>query len=204
MKPEDLIPDGDRAKRHLRIAQALAILSKTRAPTLDRVREALSRVQGNQPAVAMAIILAYSKRHPLREREEWLKAAVDALQQYQLSDEADKKEAELAKDYLENEIAAYNAEIQRIEKIRERSSLGILLLLLLLIAGGLIYIGYSFIPKPETAETKIAESNHADAKPVSGRSLEKQPGPKSEAEKVPATEVKKTERGGRPTNPAGK
>lgn len=212
MKAEDLIPAGDRAKRHLRVAQALAMLSKSRAPSLSLVKDALSRVQGNQPAVAMAIILEYSKRHPLHERGDWLKAAGEALQEYRLSDDADQKEAELARGHLEHEIAAYNAEILRLEKLRERLSMGILLLLLLLMAGTLIYIGYSFNSKQEGEETKkdkpatpkTAEVKQADAKPVPGKTNDKKPDSKREAEQAPAAEVKKTDKDAKHTKPAGK
>jgi len=211
MKAEDFNP-GARAKRHLRVAQALAQLSKSRAASLGRVRDAITRVQGNQPAVAMAIILEYSKRHPLHERGEWLKAAGEALQEYRLSDDADQKEAELARDYIGQEVLSYNAEMERIEKLRERFSMGILLLLLLLMAGALIYIGYAFIPKPEGEETKTekpaatksAETKKADAKPEAGKNVDKKPEPKREADKAPAAEVKKTDKDAKPTKPAGK
>jgi hypothetical protein len=212
MKAEDLIPAGDRAKRHLRVAQALAHLSKIRTPSLSQVKDALAKVQGNQPAVAMAVIMEYSKRNPLHLRGEWLRAADEALQLYRLSDDADQKEAELARDRIKQEIEAYNAEMERIEKLRERLSMGILFLLLLLMAGALIYIGYAFIPKPEGAETKTekpaatkpAETKKADAKPEAGKTVDKKPEPKHEADKAPAAEVKKTDKDAKPTKPAGK
>lgn len=216
MKAEDLIPAGDRAKRHLRVAQALAQLSKTRTPSLNQVKEALSKVEGNQPAVAMAVILEYSKRHPLHLRGEWLDACVEALRRYALSEDAEKVDAGLARDHLEHEISAYNAEILRLEKLRERLSMGILSLLLLLMAGGLIYIGYAFIPKPEGEEpkgekpapAKTAETKKADAKPDAktdaGKKSDKKPEPKREADKAPAAEVKKTDKDAKNTKPAGK
>jgi len=224
MKAEDLIPAGDRAKRHLRVAQALAQLSKTRTPSLNQVKEALAKVEGNQPAVAMAVILEYSKRHPLHLRGEWLDACVDALKRYALSDDAEKVDAGLARDHLEHEISAYNAEILRLEKLRERLSLGILSLLLLLMAGGLIYIGYAFIPKQEDekpkadkpVESKTAETKKADAKPDAkpdaktdaktdaGKKSDKKPEPKREADKTPAPETKKADKDAKPTKPAGK
>ena len=216
MKTEDLIPAGDRAKRHLRVAQALAQLSKTRTPSLNQVKEALSKVEGNQPAVAMAVILEYSKRHPLHLRGEWLDACVDALKRYALSDDAEKVDAGLARDHLEHEISAYNAEILRLEKLRERLSLGILSLLILLMAGGLIYIGYAFIPKQEDekpkadkpVESKTAETKKADAKPDAktdaGKKSDKKPEPKREADKTPAPETKKADKDAKPTKPTGK
>jgi hypothetical protein len=216
MKAEDLIPAGDRAKRHLRVAQALAQLSKTRTPSLDQVKEALAKVEGNQPAVAMAVILEYSKRHPLHLRGEWLDACVDALKRYALSDDAEKVDAGLARDHLEHEISAYNAEILRLEKLRERLSLGILSLLLLLMAGGLIYIGYAFIPKQEDekpkaekpAQAKTDETNKAVAKPDgktdAGKKAEKKPDEKRESDKAPAPETKKADKDAKTAKPAGK
>ena len=216
MKAEDLIPAGDRARRHLRVAQALAQLSKTRTPSLNQVKEALSKVEGNQPAVAMAVILEYSNRHPLHLRGEWLDACVDALKRYAVSDDAEKADAGLARDHLEHELSAYNAEILRLEKLRERLSMGLLSLLLLLIAGGLIYIGYAFIPKLEGEEpkaekpapAKTAETKKADAKPDTktdaGKKAEKKPDEKREADKAPAAETKKTDEDAKTTKPVGK
>jgi hypothetical protein len=212
MKAEDLISAGDRAKRHLRVAQALAVLSKARAPDLPQVKDAISRVHGNQPAVAMAIILEYSKRHPLHERGEWLKAAVDALNQYRLSDDADKKEADLAKEHLQDEISAFNAEILRIEKLRERFSLALLMLLVLMMMAGLIYVGYSLSQRSEEAKQasdKTPVENKADAKPAAsktdtGKPTDKKPEPKREPEKTPAVPSKKTEKDGKASKPAGK
>jgi hypothetical protein len=212
MKAGDLISAGDRAKRHLRVAQALAHLSKIRTPSLSQVKEALAKVQGNQPAVAMAVIMEYSKRNPLHLRGEWLRAADEALQLYRLSDDADQKEAELARDRIKHEINAYNAEMDRIETLRERLSMGVLLLLVLLLAGGLIYIGYAFSPKPEGEETKTvkpgateaAETKKADAKAVAGKPDNKKPDSKHEPEKTPAGPSKKTETDGKASKPAGK
>lgn len=216
MKAEDLISAGNRAKRHLRVAQALAQLSQTRTPSLNQVKEALSKVEGKQPAVAMAVILEYSKRHPLHLRGEWLDACVEALRRYALSEDAEKVDAGLARDHLEHEISAYNAEILRLEKLRERISMGILSLLLLLMAGTLVYIGYAFIPKPEGAENntdKPAESKATEvkktetkpvAKPDAGKSVDKNPEPKREAEKAPPAEAKKTGKDAKLTKPAGK
>jgi len=160
----------------------------------------------------MAIILEYSKRHPLHERGEWLKAAGEALQEYRLSDDADQKEAELARDYIEHQVLSYNAEILRLEKLRERFSMGILFLLLLLMAGTLIYIGYSFNAKQEGEETKkdkpttpkSAETKPADTKSDAGKIGNKKSEPKREPDKAPADEVKKTDKDAKPTKSAGK
>jgi len=216
MKAEDLIPAGDRARRHLRVAQALAQLSKTRTPSLNQVKEALSKVEGNQPAVAMAVILEYSKRHPLHLRGEWLLAADKALQLYRLSDDADQKEAELARDHIEQEVIAYDSEMLRLEKLRDRISMGVLSLLLLLMAGTLVYVGYAFIPKPEDAgnktdkpaESKATEAKKTESKPDAksgdGKPADKKPEPKRDAEKAPAAEVKKTDKDAKTTKPVGK
>jgi hypothetical protein len=216
MKAEDLIPAGDRAKRHLRVAQALAQLSKSRTPSLSQVKEALAKVEGNQPAVAMAVILEYSKRHPLYLRGEWLRASEKALQLYRLSDDADQKEAELARDHINHEIESYNAEMERLETLRERLSMGMLSLLLLLMVGTLIYIGYSFNSKPEgeelkadkPASAKTDETNKAVAKPDAktdvGKKADKKPDEKRETDKAPAPETKKADKDAKPTKPAGK
>ena len=206
MKAEDFNPGG-RAKRHLRVAQALALLSKNRAPSLGRVRDAISRVQGNQPAVAMAIILEYSKRHPLHERGEWLKAAGEALQEYRLSDDADQKEAELARDYIEHELTLYKAEIERIEKMRERFSLAILFLLVALMLVSLSYFGYTLLQglnNPNKDQEKPTTEKVAAEKKGTEKLPEKKPEEKHGAEKTSKSEPKKTEKEKKPSKPPGK
>lgn len=212
MKAEDLLSEGERAKRHLRVAQALAMLSKMRAPSLNRVKGALSRVQGNQPAVAMAVILEYSKHHPLHERGVWLEAAGMALQEYRLSEDADQKEAELARDHIEHELSLYKAEIERIEKIRERFSLALLFALVAAMIAGLVYIGYSFAP-PDTAMSSEADksttpkkNDEKTAAPKTDPDKTKAPHAegKSTAEKPKPAETKKTDKDSKSANPVGK
>ncbi len=107
MNAEEHLTEGERAKRHLRAAQALALLAKNRRPSLAEVKAATTRLQAKQPAVAMAIILAQAKRQPLHERGEWLDAAKDALHAYRLSDGADQKEAELAHEHIDKELSLH-------------------------------------------------------------------------------------------------
>lgn len=206
MKAEDFNP-GARAKRHLRVAQALALLSKNRAPSLGRVRDAISRVQGNQPAVAMAIILEYSKRHPLHDRGEWLKAAGEALQEYRLSDDADQKEAELARDYIEHELTLYKAEIARIEKMRERFSLAILFLLVALMISAIVTFGYMFVQglnNPNKDQEKPAIEKPAAEKKEAEKPPEKKPEEKHGAEKASKAEPKKADKEKKLATPPGK
>lgn len=207
MKAEDLIPAGDRAKRHLRVAQALAMLAKTRAPSLSRVKDALARVQGNQPAVAMAVILEYSKRHPLHERGDWLKAAGEALQEYRLSEDADQKEAELARDHIEHEISLHKAEMERIERMRERFSMAILGLLVTLLITGIVYFGYTFVKglnERDNEKGKPSVENIApDAKGVE-KPAEKKAEEKTAGEKASKPDAKKADKDRKPATPSGK
>jgi len=198
MKAEDLVSPGDRAKKNLRVAQALAALStKGRQPALSTVKEALTKVQGPQPAVAMAIILQYSKRHPLHERGEWLKAAGETLQEYRLSDYADQKEAELAQDYIEHEHALYEAEIERIEKMRERFSLAILCLLVTVLLTSLVYFGYTFVQgmnQDDKLAPQAVSEKPADKKTAPKPATAKTPAAPTIAETKPAEPEKKTDK----------
>ena len=202
MKAEDLIPAGDRAKKHLRVAQALATLStKGRQPALSTVKEALAKVQGPQPAIAMAVILQYSKRHPLHERGEWLKAAGEALQEYRLSDYADQKEAELAHEQIEHQTALHKAELSRIDKMRERFSLALLILLVSLMLMTIGYFGYTFvqgIKSDAKEEVKAAVEQPTDKKPNQKPAPRKTPAAPTKAETKPTETDKKT------ANPAKK
>ena len=202
MKAEDLIPAGDRAKKHLRVAQALATLStKGRQPALSTVKEALAKVQGPQPAIAMAVILQYSKRHPLHERGEWLKAAGEALQEYRLSDYADQKEAELAHEQIEHQTALHKAELSRIDKMRERFSLALLILLVSLMLMTIGYFGYTFvqgIKSDAKEEVKAAVEQPTDKKPNQKPAPGKTPAAPTKAETKPTETDKKT------ANPAKK
>jgi hypothetical protein len=198
MKAEDLISPGDRAKKNLRVAQALAALStKGRQPALSTVKEALTKVQGPQPAVAMAIILQYSKRHPLHERGEWLKAAGETLQEYRLSDYADQKEAELAQDYIEHEQALYEAEIERIEKMRERFSLAILCLLVTVLLISLYFFVRNFAQEMKQDDKQPPQAvgeKPADKKTTPKPATAKTPAAPTIAETKPAEPEKKTDK----------
>lgn len=202
MKAEDLIPAGDRARKHLRVAQALATLStKGRQPALSTVKEALTKVQGPQPAVAMAIILQYSKRHPLHERGKWLIAAGEALQEYRLSDYADQKEAELAHEQIEQHTGLYKAELSRIEKMRERFSLALLCVLVAALLMTIGYFGYIFvqgIKSDAKEEVKAAVEQPTDKKPNQKPAPGKTPAAPTKAETKPTETDKKT------ANPAKK
>jgi hypothetical protein len=145
MNSEDLLSEGERAKRHLRIAQVLALLAKSRRPSLVEVQAATTRLQAKQPAVAMAIILAHAKRQPLHERGDWLKAGAEALHAYRLGDGADQKEADLAHEHIEREIFLHKAELARLEKLRERVSLALLCLLVTAMLVTIGYFGYTFV-----------------------------------------------------------
>lgn len=189
MKAEDLISPGDRAKRSLRIAQALAQLSKMRAPELLRVQDVLTRLAGTQPAVAMALTMEYAKRQPLHERGPWLKAAAELLGHYRLSTDADQLEADKARDYLNTQEALCQAECDRRERNRERWELAVLGLLVALMLTLLLYAALRFMqnnkvpatssnqtsnenhtitsagePKPETPPTKAAQKDNSPAK----------------------------------------
>ena len=200
MKAEDFIPAGVRAKKNLRVAQALATLStKGRQPALSTVKEALTKVQGPQPAVAMAIILQYSKRHPLHERGEWLKAADETLQEYRLSDYADQKEAELAQNYIEYELTLYKAEIERIEKMRERFSLAILCIVVTVLLTSLYYFGSTFVQGTKLDAEKPAQAGdqkQPDKKNDPKLSPAKTPAAPTKAEPKPAEPEKKTPKPG--------
>jgi len=176
MKPEDFKQPGERAKRLLRVAQALTVLSKNKAPTLSQVNDAIIRLKGRQPAVAMALLFEYAKRRPLNERIEWLNATKDALKEYRLSEDADKEAAKLVSEYLEQQLEICEAEIEKQEKISERISmiyLGIGVILILSLLG---YIAYSRPQKNDSGdkktETPIIEKSDnvessASEKPVS-------------------------------------
>lgn len=212
MKAEDLLSEGERAKRHLRVAQALALLTKSRKPSFLEVKAATTRLQAKQPAVAMAIILAHAKRRPLHERGDWLDAATEALRAYRLGDGADQKEAELAHEHIEKETSLHKAELARIEKMRERFSLALLCVLVTAMVAALIYVGYSFAPrdtaKPsEAAKTTTTKKN--DEKAVSPKADQaKTTAPHTEGKPAPEkpthTEVKKTDKDSKKANPVGK
>jgi hypothetical protein len=202
MKTEDLISAGDRAKLHLRVAQALSFLSKSRAPSLPRVKEALSRVHAKQPAVAMAIILEYSKRHPLHERGPWLKTASEMLQEYRLSGSADQKEAELARDHIELQMNLCKAENERLERIRELKSIGTLAVIVLSIIGLLIYFGYEFLNNHKDVDNsggKIPADKNVAPKAAEDKTDENPPPPKATS-----SDPKKPEQDKKPPNLVGK
>lgn len=195
MNAEEHLTEGERAKRHLRVAQALAVLSKTRNPSLTSVQDAVSRLQVNQPAVAMALILAYAKRHPLHERGEWLKSAAESLRAYRLGDAADQKEADLAHEHIEHELDLHKAELRRIENLRERFSMALLVLLVTSMIACLIYLGYAYW-------TSASQESKDPVKPVAEQPADKKNDPKtatakptptsSKAETKPAETDKKT------------
>lgn len=201
MNVEEHLTEGERAKRHLRVAQALAVLSKTRNPSLTSVQDAISRLQVNQPAVAMALILAYAKRHPLHERGEWLKSASESLRAYRLGDAADQKEADLAHEHIEHELALHKAELRRIENLRERFSMALLVLFVTSMIACLIYLGYAYWP------TESQESEDP-AKPVAEKSADKKNDPKmATAKTTPASakaEAKPAETDKKTAKPTGK
>jgi hypothetical protein len=195
MNAEEHLTEGERAKRHLRVAQALAALSKTRNPSLKSVQDAVSRLQVNQPAVAMAIILAQAKRQPLHERGEWLKSAAESLRAYRLGDAADQKEADLAHEQIERELGLHKAELTRLEKMRERFSLALLCLLVASMIAGLVYLGYTFWPteKQESKEpAKHAAEKQTDKKIDPKTATAKTTPASNKAETKPAETDKKT------------
>jgi hypothetical protein len=212
MKAEDLLSEGERAKRHLRIAQALAQLAKSRRPSLVEVQAATTRLEAKQPAVAMAIILAHAKRQPLHERGDWLKAAAEALHAYRLGDGADQKEAELAHEHIERETSLHKAELARLEKLRGRFSLALLSVLVTAMVAALIYVGYSFAPRD------TAKPNEADKTTTTKKNDEMTVAPKANQAKTtaphtegkPATEkptpaeAKKTDKDSKKANSVGK
>jgi hypothetical protein len=211
MKAEDLLSEGERAKRHLRVAQALALLTKSRKPSFFEVQAATTRLQAKQPAVAMAIILAHAKRQPLHERGEWLDAAKDALHAYRLSDGADQKEAELAHEHIEKELSLHKAELARLEKLRERLSLALLCLLVAGMLLGLILIGINYAQsqpdkgteKEKPAATTTAEDKSASTKAEGAKPKNPQSGTKPPADK-PKQAAPKTDKDSHPANPAKK
>ena len=212
MKAEDLLSEGERAKRHLRVAQALALLTKSRKPSFLEVQAATTRLQAKQPAVAMAIILAHAKRQPLHERGEWLEAAEKTLHAYRLGDGADQKEADLAHEHIANETTLHKAELARREKLRERLShllLGILVdgMLLGLILVGINY-GQSQTDKGAEKEKPVAKTTTEDksAPPKAEGSKPKDPqsGTKPPADKPKPAESKKPDKDTHPANPAKK
>ena len=201
MNSEDLLSEGERAKRHLRVAQALAQLAKNRRPSLAEVKAATTRLQAKQPAVAMAIILAHAKRQPLHERGDWLKAAMEALHAYRLGDGADQKEADLAHEHIEKETSLHKAELARLEKMRERFSLALLCVLVTLMLMTIGYFGYTFvqgIKSDAKEEVKAAVEQPTDKKPNQKPAPGKTPAATTKAETKPTETDKKT------ANPAKK
>lgn len=212
MKAEDLLSVGERAKRHLRVAQALALLTKSRKPSFLEVQAATTRLQAKQPAVAMAIILAHAKRQPLHERGDWLTAATDALRAYRLGDGADQKEAELAHEHIEKETSLHKAEVARIEKMRERFSLALLCLLVGGMLLGLILIGINYAQsqpdkgaeKEKTASKITTEDKSSSAKAEEAKPKDSPSGTKPPADKPKPADAKKPEKGNSPSKPAKK
>jgi hypothetical protein len=212
MKAEDLLSEGERAKRHLRVAQALALLTKSRKPSFFEVQAATTRLQAKQPAVAMAIIMAHAKRQPLHERGAWLEAAAKALREYRLGDGADQKEAELAHEHIEKETSLHKAELARREKLRERLSLALLCLLVAGMLLGLIMVGINYAQsqpdkgtaKEKPAATTTTEDKSASTKAEGSKPKDPQSGTKPPAEKPKAAESKKPDKDSHPANPAKK
>lgn len=164
MNTEDLLTSGERAKRSLRTAQALAMLAKQRKPELPRVKDCVVRLAAKQPAIAMALTLDYAKRHPLHERGEWLDYATELLEQYRLSVDANQQEADQARDYLAAQKKLWQQECERLERNRERLNLVAAGLLLALLLGVLAYTAYLFTQK------KSAQSPSSTATTPSGPS----------------------------------
>lgn len=212
MNTEEHLTEGERAKRHLRVAQALAQLAKIRRPSLDEVKAATTRLQAKQPAVAMAIILAQAKRQPLHERGDWLDAAAGALREYRLGDGADQKEAELALEHIEKQTSLHKAELARIEKMRGRFSLALLCLLVTAMLLGLILIGINYAQnqpdkgteKEKTAAAITKEDKPAPPKAEGPKPKNPQSGTKPPAEKPTPAEAKKTDKESTPSKPAKK
>lgn len=212
MKAEDLLTEGERAKRYLRVAQALALLTKSRNPSFVEVKAATTRLQAKQPAVAMAIILAHAKRQPLHERGDWLEAATEALRAYRLGDSADQKEADLALEHIEKETSLHKAELARREKLRERLSLALLCLLVAGMLLGLIMIGINHFQgqpdkgteKEKPASTITAEDKSAPPKAEGSKPKDPQSGTKPPADKPKPAESKKLDKASHPAKPAPK
>ena len=185
MKAEDFKQPGERAKRLLRVAQALTVLSKSRAPSLSQVNDAITRLKGRQPAVAMALLFEYAKRRPLHERIEWLNAAQETLKEYRLSENADKEAANLVSEYLTYQFELCKTEIQRQEKMRERISMIYLGIVIVLILGVLGYILYSYTLKNDSGdkkpETPVSEKIVSVEKTNETKSDKDKPSPKSRA-----------------------
>ena len=154
MKAEDFKQPGERANRLLRVAQALTVLSKSKAPTLSQVNNAITRLRGRQPAVAMALLFEYAKRRPLHKRIEWLNATQDALKEYQLSEDADKEATTQVSEYLERQLEICEAEIEKQEKISERISMVYLGIAVILILSLLGYIAYNPQQKNDSGDKK--------------------------------------------------
>jgi hypothetical protein len=212
MNVEEHLTEGERAKRHLRVAQALAVLSKTRNPSLTSVQDAISRLQVNQPAVAMALILAYAKRHPLHERGEWLKSASESLRAYRLGDAADQKEADLAHEHIEEETSLHKSELARREKLRERLSLALLCLLVAGMLLGLIMVGINYAQSQSDKGTEkempalaiTTEDKSTPPKAEGSKPKDPQSGTKPPADKPKPAESKKPDKDSNPANPAKK
>jgi hypothetical protein len=184
----------------------LALLAKSRRPSLVEVQAATTRLQAKQPAVAMAIILAHAKRQPLHERGDWLKAAAATLHAYRLGEGADQKEAELAHDHIERETFLHKAELARLEKLRERFSLALLCVLVTSMLAGLVYVGYSVLKerKPDTKEpAQSAVEKSSDKKTAPKTATAKTPPASTKAETQPA-DAKKTEKDSQTAQPAKK
>lgn len=171
MKAEDFKQPGERAKRLLRVAQALTVLSKSKAPSLNQVNETITPLKVRQPAVAMALLFEYAKRQPLHKRLDWLNATQDALEEYRLSEDADKDAASRVSEYLEQEVELCEAEIEKQEKIRERVSMIFLVIATVLILGMLSFVAYRFKQKNESGnkkpETAVSEKTSSAENTVS-------------------------------------
>jgi hypothetical protein len=154
MKAEDFKQPGERAKRLLRVAQALTVLSKSKAPTLSQVNDAITRLKGRQPAVAMALLFEYAKRRPLHKQIDWLNATQDALKEYRDSEDADKEAVNRVSEYLKQQLEICEAEIEKQEKIRERVSMIYLGIATMLIIGVFGYILYSYTQKNDSGDKK--------------------------------------------------
>lgn len=201
MNPEDLIPAGERAKRHLRVAQALTMLSRSRAPALSAVLSALERVRGLQPAIAMAIVLEYSRRQPLHARAAWLEEASGLLGQHRLGEDADQKEVELAEQHIQREKAAVKAEVERIDRNRERLSMLLLALLVTLGVAMLALFAYKFVQNLRNEDP--AQGAPAAVKTVD-KPPEKKPEEKPKLEQGAPTAPRTTETTGKPAKTGGK
>jgi hypothetical protein len=211
MNAEEHLTEGERAKRHLRVAQALALLTKSRKPSFFEVQAATTRLQAKQPAAALAIIMAHAKRQPLHERGDWLEAAAKALREYRLGDGADQKEADLAHEHIEKETSLHKAELARLEKLRERLSLALLCLLVAGMLLGLILVGINYAQsqpdkgteKEKPAATTTTEDKSASTKAEGAKPKDPQSGTKPPADK-PKPAAPKTDKDSKPANQAKK